>query len=154
MTPSREICHIKGLFTRREGYPCARVTLASGSKLARVGFKVWVRPYPPGPLYHVYWPVPSSCVTGYEIKLEFLYGYKLNSRKNGKILSSYTENTFYCSYVYNLAQQLDDSVQIVKITGQVWRRKVVPGRRVVLSKAFARQVAIGYPLVRVTLPSL
>ena len=42
---------------------------------------------------------------------------KLNSPKNGKILSSYTENTLYCSDVYNLAQKLDNSVQIVKITG-------------------------------------
>ena len=41
----------------------------------------------------------------------------LNSRKNGKISSSYTENTLYCSDVYNLAQKLDNSVQIVKITG-------------------------------------
>ena len=37
----------------------------------------------------------------------------LNSRKKGKILSSYTENTLYCSDVYNLAQKLDNSVQIV-----------------------------------------
>ena len=48
----------------------------------------------------------------------------LNSRKNGKILSSYTENTLYCSDVYNLAQKLDNSVQIVKITGQAWRGKL------------------------------
>ena len=41
----------------------------------------------------------------------------VNSRKNGNILSSYTENTLYCSDVYNLAQKLDNSVQIVKITG-------------------------------------
>ena len=42
----------------------------------------------------------------------------LNSRKNRKISSSYTEkNTLYCSDVYNLAQKLDNSVQIVKITG-------------------------------------
>ena len=27
----------------------------------------------------------------------------VNSRKNGNILSSYTENTLYCSDVYNLA---------------------------------------------------
>ena len=40
-----------------------------------------------------------------------------NSRENGKMLSSYTENTLYCSDVYNLAQKLDNSVQIVKITG-------------------------------------
>ena len=43
----------------------------------------------------------------------------LNSRKNGKILSSYTENTLHCSDVYTLAQKLDNSVQIVKITGHV-----------------------------------
>ena len=42
----------------------------------------------------------------------------LNSRKNGKILSSYTENTVYYSDVYKLAQKLDNSVQILKITGQ------------------------------------
>ena len=42
----------------------------------------------------------------------------LNSRKKRKILSSYTENTLYCSDVYNLAQKLDNSAQIVKITGE------------------------------------
>ena len=41
----------------------------------------------------------------------------LNSPKNGKTLSSYTENTLYCSDVYNLVQKMDNSVQIVKITG-------------------------------------
>ena len=42
----------------------------------------------------------------------------LNTRKkNRKILSSYTENTLYCSDVYNLAQKLDNSIQIVKFTG-------------------------------------
>ena len=41
----------------------------------------------------------------------------LNSRIKGKILSSYTENTLYCSDVYNLAQKLDNSVQIVRING-------------------------------------
>ena len=44
-------------------------------------------------------------------------GNALNSRKHGKILSSYSENTLYGSDVYNLAQKLDNSVQIVKITG-------------------------------------
>ena len=52
-------------------------------------------------------------------------GNALNSRKHGKILSSYAENTLYCSDVYNLAQKLDNSVQIVKIAGHAWRRKVV-----------------------------
>ena len=50
----------------------------------------------------------------------------LNSRENGKMLSSYTGNTLYCSDVYNLAQKLDNSVQIVKIAGHAWGRKVVP----------------------------
>ena len=30
------LCKFKSLFTRREGYPCARVTLARGLKLALV----------------------------------------------------------------------------------------------------------------------
>ena len=46
-----------------------------------------------------------------------------NSRKNWKILSSYAENTVYCSHVYNLAQKFYYSVQIVKITGHALRRK-------------------------------
>ena len=50
----------------------------------------------------------------------------LNSRENGKMLSPYTENTLYCSDVCNLAQKLDNFVQIVKIAGHAWRRKVVP----------------------------
>ena len=41
-------------------------------------------------------------------------GNTLNRRKNAKILLSFTENTLYCSDVYNLAQKLDSSVQIVK----------------------------------------
>ena len=43
----------------------------------------------------------------------------LNSRKTDEeILLSYTENTLYCSDVYNLTPKLDNSVQIVKITAQ------------------------------------
>ena len=49
--------------------------------------------------------------------LELLNGKHLNSRKNGKILSLYTENTLYCSDVCNLVQKWDNSVQIVRITG-------------------------------------
>ena len=67
-------------------------------------------------------------------------GNALNSRKHGKILSSYAENTLYCSDVYNLAQKLDNSVQIVKINGHALQKKVVPGRRVIPSRAFTRQV--------------
>ena len=40
-----------------------------------------------------------------------------NSQKHGKILSSHAENTLHCSGVYILAQKLNNSVQIVKITG-------------------------------------
>ena len=64
----------------------------------------------------------------------------LNSRENGKILSSFTENTLYCSEVYNLTQKLDNSVQIVKITGHACRRKVVPGGRVIPNRGFTMQV--------------
>ena len=46
----------------------------------------------------------------------------INSRKYGKILSSYAGNAVYCSDVYNLAPKLDNSVQIIKITGHAWRR--------------------------------
>jgi len=56
-------------------------------------------------------------VQDFKENLKFFMVKKLNSQKNGKILSSYTENTLYCSDVYNLAQKLDNSVQIVKITG-------------------------------------
>ena len=45
----------------------------------------------------------------------------LKSRKNGYMLSSYTESTLCCSDVYNLAQKLDNSLQIVKINGHSWR---------------------------------
>ena len=41
----------------------------------------------------------------------------LNSRKNEKILSSHAEYSLYRSDVYNLAQKLDNSIEIVKITG-------------------------------------
>ena len=60
----------------------------------------------------------------------------LNSRKTGKILSLYTENTIYCSDVHNLAQKLDNSVQIVKNT----TGEIVPGTRVIPSRTFTRQV--------------
>ena len=52
-----------------------------------------------------------------DLKYMFSTQNTLNSRINGKILSSCTENTLYCSDVYNLAQKLDNFVQIVKITG-------------------------------------
>ena len=45
----------------------------------------------------------------------------LKSRKNGYMWSSYTESALYCSDVYNLAQKLDNSLQIVKINGHAWR---------------------------------
>ena len=32
------------------------------------------------------------------------------------MLSSYAENSYYCSDVYNLAQKLNNSIQVVKIT--------------------------------------
>ena len=113
---------------RGYGYPCARVTLARGL------------PYHQGQLYQLYWCV-LSCVTFFVmsktwklIKLERLWENTLNSWKNGKILSPYSEN------VYNLAQKLDNSIQIVKITDHAWWRKVVLGRRVTPSRVFTGQV--------------
>ena len=46
----------KGLFTRREGYPCARVTLASGLKLALVYKQISQvgLPHHTGQLYRLY----------------------------------------------------------------------------------------------------
>ena len=48
----------------------------------------------------------------------------LNSRKNRKILSVYTENNFWFFRCYNYAQKLDNAVQIGTITSHAWRRKV------------------------------
>ena len=55
----------------------------------------------------------------YDVKenLKFSVENTINSRKYGKILSSYAGNAVYCSGVYNLAPKLDNSVQIIKITG-------------------------------------
>ena len=49
------LCKVKGLFTRRESYPCARVTLASGLKLALVYKQISQvgLPYHPGQLYQL-----------------------------------------------------------------------------------------------------
>ena len=46
----------------------------------------------------------------------------LNSRKKGKILSSYAENTWYSSDVYNLAQKSDNSVQNCQDHEDYWSR--------------------------------
>ena len=45
-----------GVFTRREGYPCARVTLASGLNLVVLVYKQISQvglPYHPGQLYQL-----------------------------------------------------------------------------------------------------
>ena len=41
----------------------------------------------------------------------------LNSQKMGTYNYGIQKNTLYCSEDYNLAQKLDNSVQIIKITG-------------------------------------
>ena len=69
----------------------------------------------------------------------------LNSRKKEKILSSHAQNTLYCSDVYNLAQKLDNSIEIVKITGHAWRRKVVLGLPVTLLHLASVTQAPGLP---------
>ena len=42
--------------------------------------------------------------------------FQFTKKKKKKIFSSHTKNTFHCSDVYKLAQKLDNSLQIVKIT--------------------------------------
>ena len=60
-------------------------------------------------------------VHDFKQNLKFSMENTLKSRKNGYMLSSYTESTLCCSDVYNLAQKLDNSLQIVKIDGHAWR---------------------------------
>ena len=129
-------------------YPCARVTLATKRVQVSSGFQanftgrvtLSARSTLPALLTRF---VTRDIVWQKTLdkKLDtFSLENTLNSRQNGKILSSYTENTLYRSDVYNSAQKLDKSVQIVKITGHAWRRKVVAGRRVIPSRAFTRHV--------------
>ena len=79
---------------------------------------------------------------------------RLNSQKETKKYYHRIQKMSYIvhfSDVYNLGQKLDNSVQIVRITGHAWRRKVVQGRRVILSLAEHLQGRQGNPLARVTL---
>ena len=48
---------LQSLFTRREGYPCTRVTLANGQKIALVQKQISQvgLPYHSGQLYQLYW---------------------------------------------------------------------------------------------------
>ena len=48
----------------------------------------------------------------------------ITKKRENAIIIWYTKNTVYCSHGYNLAQKLDNSVQIVKINGHAWRRKI------------------------------
>ena len=61
----------------------------------------------------------ASQRTRLEIKLEVLYGKHVKFTKNEKInvIIVYRKYLKYCSDVYNIAQKLDNSFQIVKITG-------------------------------------
>ena len=135
-------------------YPCARVTLATKRVQVSSGFQanftgrvtLSARSTLPALLTcfvmrDIVWQKTlDKKLDTWQKNLTFSMENTLNSRQNGKILSSYTENTLYRSDVYNLAQKLEKSVQIVKMTGHAWRRKVVPGRRVIPSRAFTRHV--------------
>ena len=86
----------KGLFTRREGYPCARLTLASRLKLALV-YKQTSQgglPYHLGQLYQLCWRV-SSCVTFFATSTISNKTWSspmentLKSRKNGYVIIVY-----------------------------------------------------------------
>ena len=86
---------IKGLFTRREGYPCAKGTLESRLKLALVYKQISQvgLPYHSGQLNQLCWRV-SSCVTffvtvrKFEIILKFSMENTFWILKKGKTLSS------------------------------------------------------------------
>ena len=54
------------------------------------------------------------------------------AQQSGAYPTELTGRRLYCSDVNNLAQKLNNSVQIVKITGHARRRKVIPGRRSLL----------------------
>ena len=72
------LCKFKGLFTRREGYPCAGVTLARGLTLALV-YKQIAQvglPYHAGQLYQLCWPVSSCLFDRGKIKESYLSFYK------------------------------------------------------------------------------
>ena len=63
----------KGLFTRREGYPCATVTLASGLKLALVYKHILqvALPYHLGQLYQCYFVMRDISCNGPKFEIIF-----------------------------------------------------------------------------------
>ena len=102
--------YLRAFFKRREGYPSKRVKVSSGLQANFTG-RVTLS-----------FPALLPCFVMHDIlfkvqDLQFSLENTLNSRNNWKILLSYAENTLYYLDVYNLAQKLDNSVQIVKITG-------------------------------------
>ena len=118
----------EGLFTRREGNPCARVTLASGLKLALVYKQISQvgLPYHPGQLYQLCWRPKFEIILKFPIETDV----KLTKNREYIIIINRTQLFIFQMFI---AQKLDN-------TGHAWRRKVDRGRRVIPSWAFIRQV--------------
>ena len=82
------ILRSKGLFTGTEGYPCARVTLASGLKLALVYKQIsQVALLTCFAMRDILYNGPK-----FEIILKFSMENTLNSRKKGKYYQALTKN--------------------------------------------------------------
>ena len=88
----------KGLFTRREGYTFAKVTLASGFKLALIYKQISQVGLPGSTLQALLTCFVMRVILcngpKFETILKFSMENTLNSRKKGKILSSQTEHNF------------------------------------------------------------
>ena len=95
----------EGLFTKREGYPCASVlTLASGFKLCLVYKQIsQVSPGSTLPALLTCFVMRDILCNGprFEIILKFSMENTLNSRKKGKYYHRIQKITFYFSDAYN-----------------------------------------------------
>ena len=95
-----------------------------------------------GQLYQLYWS-GASCVTFFVMstiwnkrKFSNENTIILSSQTNGKILSSYTENTLYCSDVYNLAQNWIIPFKLSRLLRSCMTEESCPCR--LLSRVFQR----------------
>ena len=106
---------LKTYYIHRACLQGERVTLASGLKLALVYQQISQVALPITRVsFNSFTDVfRHACYSlqrpRFEIKLKVLCGKHVEFTKKGKILASYTKNTLYCSDVYNLAQEFDNS---------------------------------------------
>ena len=127
----------KGLFKRREGCPCARVTLAckrgvkvSSGLQANFTGRVTLSPGSTLSAFLTCFIIRYIICNDprFKIILKFSIENTLIHEKNGKLHQCRQKIIFCFSDVDNYAQKLDNAVQIGTITGHAWRRKVDLGR--------------------------